>query len=90
MNETKQTAMQMAIAHYKKLSEEGSNQAYVIAKFLEENFLEIEKEQHGVTFHVGVQWIQYQMDSIHGCLEYWDKEPPEFETWYNETYGGNK
>jgi hypothetical protein len=51
---------------------------------------EMEKVQHGVTFHVGVQWIQYQMDSIHGCLEYWDKEPPEFETFYNETYGGNK
>jgi hypothetical protein len=50
----------------------------------------MEKEQHGETFHVGVQWIQYQMDSIHGCLEYWDKEPPEFETFYNETYGGNK
>jgi len=51
---------------------------------------EMEKEQHGKTFHVGVQWIQYQMDSIHGCLEYWDKEPPEFENYYNETYGGNK
>jgi len=50
---------------------------------------EKEKEQHGKTFHVGVQWIQYQMDSIHGCLEYWDKEPPEFENYYNETYGGN-
>ena len=41
----KQTAMQMAINHYKKLSEQGSNQAYVVAKFLEENFLEIEKQQ---------------------------------------------
>lgn len=41
----KQTAMQMAIDHYKKLSEQGSNQAYVVAKFLEENFLEVEKEQ---------------------------------------------
>lgn len=41
----KQTAMQMAINHYKKLSEQGSNQAYVVAKFLEQNFLEVEKEQ---------------------------------------------
>lgn len=41
----KQTAMQMAIDHYKKLSEQGSNQAYVVAKFLEENFLAMEKEQ---------------------------------------------
>lgn len=39
------TAMQMAIDHYKKLSEQGSNQAYVIAKFLEDNFLEIERQQ---------------------------------------------
>ena len=44
-NKMKQTAMQMAINHYKKLSEQGSNQAYVVAKFLEENFLEIEKEE---------------------------------------------
>lgn len=35
----------MAIDHYKKLSEQGSNQAYVVAKFLEENFLAMEKEQ---------------------------------------------
>jgi len=41
----KQTAMQMAIDHYKKLSEQGSNQAYVVAKFLEENFLAMEREQ---------------------------------------------
>ena len=41
----KKTAMQMAIDHYKKLSEQGSNQAYVVAKFLEENFLAMEKEQ---------------------------------------------
>lgn len=41
----KQTAMQMAINHYKKLSEQGSNQAYLVAKFLEENFLEVEEQQ---------------------------------------------
>ena len=40
-----QTAMQAAIAHYKDLSEKGSNQAYVVAKFLEDNFLEMEKQQ---------------------------------------------
>lgn len=37
--------MQMAINHYKKLSEQGSNQAYLVAKFLEENFLEVEEQQ---------------------------------------------
>lgn len=41
----KQTAMQMAINHYKQLSEKGSNQAYIVAKFLEDNFLDVEKEQ---------------------------------------------
>ena len=40
-----QTAMQLAIEHYENLSLNGSNQAYVVAKFLKENFLEIEKQQ---------------------------------------------
>jgi hypothetical protein len=39
------TAMQLAIEHYEKLSLQGSNQAYVVANFLKENFLEMEKEQ---------------------------------------------
>jgi hypothetical protein len=51
---------------------------------------EMEKEQHGETFNAGVQWIQYQRDSISGGLEYWDKEPPTSEQYYNETYGGEK
>jgi hypothetical protein len=70
-NETKQTAMQMAIAHYKKLSEEGSNQAYVIAKFLEENFLEMEKEQIRKAYCDG---------------EYY-KDAKLTTNYYNETYG---
>ena len=37
--------MQLAIKHYEKLSLQGSNQAYVVANFLKENFLEMEKEQ---------------------------------------------
>ena len=37
--------MQLAIEHYEKLSLQGSNQAYVVANFLKENFLEIEKQQ---------------------------------------------
>lgn len=65
--------MQMAIAHYKKLSEEGSNQAYVVAKFLEETFLEIEKEQHRVTAE----------DFYYGNWEY-----KKFHDYFNETYGG--
>jgi hypothetical protein len=39
------TAMQLAIEHYEKLSLQGSNQAYVVANFLKENFLEMEKQQ---------------------------------------------
>ena len=39
------TAMQLAIEHYEDLSLNGSNQAYVVAKFLKENFLEMEKQQ---------------------------------------------
>ena len=40
-----QTAMQMAIEHYENLSAQGSNQAYVIAKFLKDKFLPLEKQQ---------------------------------------------
>ena len=67
--------MQMAIAHYKKLSEEGSNQAYVVAKFLEETFLEIEKEQHRVTAE----------DFYYGNWEY-----KKFHDYFNETYEGGE
>ena len=74
-NNKQQTAMQMAIAHYKKLSEEGSNQAYVVAKFLEETFLEIEKEQHRVTAE----------DFYYGNWEY-----KKFHDYFNETYGGGE
>lgn len=40
-----QTAMQQAISHYEKLSERGSDQAWLIAEYLKENYLELEKEQ---------------------------------------------
>ena len=39
------TAMQKAIAHYEQLSLNGSNQAYVVAEFLKQNFLPLEKQQ---------------------------------------------
>lgn len=51
----KQTAMQMAINHYKKLSEQGSNQAYLVAKFLEENFLEVEEQRIINAFEKGYE-----------------------------------
>lgn len=46
------TAMQLAIEHYEDLSLNGSNQAYVIAKFLKDNFLEIEKQQIIDAYHI--------------------------------------
>jgi hypothetical protein len=95
-NETKQTAVEYYAKQLQILADDVFKIGLTLDEFrikkheLLEQAKEMEKEQHGVTFHVGVQWIQYQMDSIHGCLEYWDKEPPEFEIFYNETYGGNK
>ncbi len=74
----KQTAMQMAINHYKKLSEQGSNQAYVVAKFLEENFLEMENKQHQETFKQSRQAKIFEKDM-----------PPVWESWeeyYNKTF----
>lgn len=73
-----QTAMQMAINHYKKLSEQGSNQAYVIAKFLEENFLEVENKQHQEIFKQSRLVKIFEKDM-----------PPVWESWeqyYNETF----
>ena len=72
-NKMKQTAMQMAINHYKKLSEQGSNQAYLVAKFLEENFLEVEK-QHLYNFYV-----QGGVDAIM-------EADRNVEQYYNETF----
>ena len=76
----KQTAMQMAIDHYKKLSEQGSNQAYVVAKFLEENFLAMEKEQHDKTAEEWWKEGAHYMES--GGRAKWES----FEQYYNETF----
>ena len=70
----KQTAMQMAINHYKKLSEQGSNQAYLVAKFLEENFLEMEKQQM-CQFAFDYQDEFFNNDKVVSTEEY-----------YNETF----
>ena len=76
-NNKQQTAMQMAIAHYKKLSEEGSNQAYVVAKFLEETFLEMEKEQKANTWNNAINAVE---------KDKWES----FEQYYEQTYGGGE
>lgn len=60
----KQTAMQMAIDHYKKLSEQGSNQAYVVAKFLEENYLKIDKEQRHSSIDEQVNILKDTLDEM--------------------------
>ncbi len=66
------TAMQMAIEHYEKLSLQGSNEAYVIAKFLKEKFLPLEKEQITNAYWDGGQDIPLTEEK---CNEY-----------YNETF----
>jgi hypothetical protein len=53
------TAMQLAIEHYEKLSLQGSNQAYVIANFLKENFLEMEKQQIIDAYDSRIETIDY-------------------------------
>lgn len=74
LNQNKmKTSMQMAIDHYKQLSEQGSNQAYVVAKFLEENFLELEKQQI----------MKAVYDSMGTNL---DPNIGRAEQYYNETY----
>jgi len=64
------TAMQLAIEHYEKLSLQGSNQAYVVANFLKENFLEMEKEQ---IIETCMKWYDGSNDNAG-------------EQYYNETF----
>lgn len=64
------TAMQMAIEHYEKLSLQGSNEAYVIAKFLKEKFLPLEKEQITNAYWDGGQDIPLTEEK---CNEYYNK-----------------
>ena len=78
-NNKQQTAMQMAIAHYKKLSEEGSNQAYVVAKFLEETYLEMEKEQAIKLYY---EYELYVMMN--------ESDVMTFGQFYKQTYGGGE
>jgi hypothetical protein len=68
------TAMQLAIEHYEKLSLQGSNQAYVVANFLKENFLEMEKEQIIEAYETAMETDIYN-------------EPLKIgKDYYNETY----
>ena len=68
------TAMQMAIEHYENLSAQGSNEAYVIAKFLKEKFLLIETQQI----------IKSNRDGVDMAV---DKKPfITGEEYYNSTY----
>ena len=69
------TAMQLAIEHYEKLSLQGSNQAYVIANFLKENFLEMEKQQIEDANIYG--WRQALDESVYSL---------DTEQYYNETF----
>lgn len=72
------TAMQLAIEHYEDLSLNGSNQAYVVAKFLKDNFLEIEKQQI-------IDAIKFGQNNHTVSISFDNKIS---EQYYNETYGG--
>jgi hypothetical protein len=69
------TAMQLAIEHYEQLSLQGSNQAYVVANFLKENFLAMEKQQIKSARHNGRQDLR-----DNGAMY------KEDEQYYNETF----
>jgi hypothetical protein len=75
-----QTAMQMAISHYEKLSERGSDEAYVVAKYLKENYLLLEKEDIAKAWNVG-RYFSMGMPEI----EY-DNGEEYYNITYNETY----
>ena len=66
----------MAIEHYEGLSAQGSNQAYVIAKFLKEKFLPLEKQQIKDAWDNGAYGAGEFMLNIETSQEY-----------YNEIYG---
>jgi hypothetical protein len=78
-NNKQQTAMQMAIAHYKKLSQEGSNQAYVVAKFLEETYLEMEKKQAIKLYYEYELYVMMNESVV-----------MTFGQFYEQTYGGGE
>ena len=71
--------MQMAIAHYKKLSQEGSNQAYVVAKFLEETYLEMEKKQAIKLYYEYELYVMMNESVV-----------MTFGQFYEQTYGGGE
>ena len=72
--------MQMAIDHYKQLSEQGSNQAYMVAKFLEENFLEMEKQQ----------MKEAQMEHVSDALGFRTLLEKLFDNWFDAKYKSAK
>lgn len=55
----------------------------------EKRLLEIEKQQHEVSFKKGFELRSYIHDSVYGGVEFWDKEPQKFEDYFKETYGGD-
>ena len=68
------TAMQLAIEHYENLSLNGSNQAYVVAKFLKDNFLEMENQQIIDAFGVGCQVESKRLIGYQNMAEQYYKE----------------
>jgi hypothetical protein len=76
MSDKKITALQKAISHYEELSLQGSNQAYVVAKYLK-TLIPYEREVMAHCFLCGDDAV------FHGLS---DKEIKSFKQYYKETY----
>jgi hypothetical protein len=50
-------------------------------------YLKSEKEQMEEFYNEGQDFSTYVTDEIYGGVEYWEREPLDFEQYYKEKYG---
>jgi hypothetical protein len=48
---------------------------------------QMEKEQMEESYNEGQDFSTYVTDEIYGGVEYWEREPLDFEQYYKEKYG---
>lgn len=48
---------------------------------------QMEKEQMEESYNEGQDFSTYVTDEIYGGVEYWEREPMDFEQYYKENYG---
>jgi hypothetical protein len=48
---------------------------------------QMEKEQMEEFYNEGQDFSTYVTDEIYGGVEYWEREPMDFEQYYKENYG---